>query len=111
MVRDRCLRVAGLSNKRIEQNSSRVCPRRQAGCVCSCTVRWAHVSNREVSLMGRTILVALTLVAGVATVIFAYPYVRGTTISHLNPPLWLWVLVAATLVLIALSVVALRRSR
>ncbi len=61
--------------------------------------------------MGRTILVACTLVAAVATIIVAYPYVRGTTMTHLNPPVWMWVLVATTLVLVALTVVALRRSR
>jgi hypothetical protein len=61
--------------------------------------------------MGRTILVASALVAAVATIILAYPYVRGTTMTHLSPPTWLWVLVAATLVLVALTVVTLRRSR
>jgi hypothetical protein len=63
------------------------------------------------SLVGRTILVACTLVAAVVTIIVAYPYVRGTTMTHLTPPAWLWALVAATLVLVALTVVALRRSR
>jgi hypothetical protein len=31
--------------------------------------------------------------------------------SHLNPPAWLWILVATTLALVALTVVSVRRSR
>ena len=61
--------------------------------------------------MTRTILVACTIVAAVVTIILAYPYVRGTNMSHLNPPAWLWILVATTLALVALTVVSVRRSR
>jgi hypothetical protein len=49
--------------------------------------------------MLRTTLIALSLVAGAVVVVFGYSYARGTLMTHVDPPTWLWLTAAAVMVL------------
>ena len=59
--------------------------------------------------MLRTTLIALLLVAGAVVVVFGRSYARGASMTHVDPPTWLWLTAAAVVVLAVGALVA--RSR
>lgn len=59
--------------------------------------------------MLRTTLIALSLVAGAVVVVFGYSYVRGGTMTHVDPPAWLWLTAAAAIVLGVGALMAMSR--